>query len=56
VLYQLSYKRILLVLRLQRYELFLKPTNFSSTFFKKRGKKTKKGSESYVQSLFIGVN
>jgi len=25
-----------LVLRLQRYELFLNPTNFSSFFFKKR--------------------
>ena len=39
VLYQLSYKRILLVLRLQRYELFLNPANFSETFFKKAIKK-----------------
>ena len=33
VLYQLSYKRILVVLRVQRYALFLFPPNFFAIFF-----------------------
>ena len=33
VLYQLSYKRILVVLRVQRYTLFFVPPNFSADFF-----------------------
>ena len=33
VLYQLSYKRIIVVLRVQRYTLFFVPPNFSADFF-----------------------